>query len=309
MLDVNEWGWTQKPENDAEFEAMMCSLDAYLASKQVLPHQRPFAARGLVGRLLEIVDPFPRSMFGFEGPADFPILKRAVDWFSNTYQGRLNPHFQARSAVIDLRGTPWRVRFPIFYGDASLFLDRNMDNSGGPRSQPSRNLLHHIEGFSSHYADRLSEAELDGIHQAFKTGFEGIDALDAMNDQPLFDQARLDYEHSVNALVSGIAYNKAKWETAQTAEKVIKGILAEAGIAYPTNSDGHKIPLLGKLINDHFGVTLPEDLLNEIDCPPKMRYAEAVATYDQALAAHRALLVVLPMLTKCYFAPNGNLNE
>ena len=300
MLDVNIWGWKARPTTDAEFEAMMSSLDAFLAARGVLPHQRSFAGKNLVARMLQVDVPLAGSIFGIGADETDPTLARVSEWFRVVYQKRFNPHFDARSFAFDLRGTLWRMRIGVIYGMPRIFLDKEWSNTGGQPIEKSLNLIHGIDDFTHAAAMRLTPQELNGIHSAVKRGVPALDALDGFNGHAMFELARLDYAHSVDALISGIAWNKASWEAAQTAEKLMKGLLAMEGQHYPTGQKGHIIPHVGKAFGDYFGIVLPVSLLQTVDCKPDVRYGDIEATREDAFAAHVALLELIPLLDEAY---------
>lgn len=294
MSELDDWEWGIRPESDEEFEAMMASLDAHLARKGLLPHQRPFRAKARFALLLDISVPLAGSILGIGATESCPEIQRVGDWFKAMYGERLNPHFHARSFVMELRGTLWRMRLGMPFGSPTLFMDKDLTNRNS--------VLGCIDGFSQAFADRLKDAELDSLMTEIEIGFPAIEALDGFSGSDLFDLARLDYEHGVDALVSGIAWSKARWDTAQTAEKVLKGMLNVARQPYPKGRDGHIIPSLGELVRDYYEIDIPTELLEAIDCKPAVRYGEEEATRESAMAAHRALLQMLPILFEAFVA-------
>lgn len=302
MLDAKEWGWKGRPSTEAEFEAMMASLDTYLANHDVLPHQRAFAGKGAVIQMLNISVPLAGSIFGIGADDMDPTVGRISKWFDDLYGKRFNRHFDSRSFVFDLRGTLWRMRVGVVFGTVQLFLDKDWDNTGGLPIENSLNLLHGIDDFTPGYAARLSYADFEAIGPAIDLGIPALDALDGFERHAMFEQARLDYAHSVDALVSGIAWGKAWWETAQTAEKIMKGMLDMEGQDFPKGKDGHIIPKVGGAFGKYFGVVLPTDLLQAIDCKSAVRYGDEEATRQSAFAAHLALMELLPLLSKVYFS-------
>lgn len=302
MLDANEWGWKGRPATEADFEAMMASLDTYLAKHEVQPHQRAFAGKSLVARMLNISLPLAGSIFGIGADDMDPTVGRVSKWFNALYEKRFNRHFDSRSFVFDLRGTLWRMRVGVVFGTVELFLDKDWNNTGGVPIDRSLNLLHGIDDFTPAYAARLLHTDFDSMGAAFHLGIPAIEALDGFSKHTLFDLARLDYAHSVDALVSGIAWNKAWWETAQTAEKVMKGMLDMEKQKYPKGQDGHVIPKVGEAFGKYFVVSLPADLLQAIDCKPAVRYGDEEATRQNAFASHVALLRLLPILSKVYYS-------
>jgi len=135
------------------------------------------------------------------------------------------------------------------------------------------------------------------VMQAYDRGYVAMATLDELKGHDLFDQARGDYTHSVEALAAGLVLSKARWDTAQCAEKVFKGLLGRAGQPFPTNAaQGHDIVHLGDLVMKHFGIALPDGALRAIHCSPKVRYGEMNVDPNEAWTSHDALLDVLARL-------------
>lgn len=290
----NDWNWSLRPASDAEFDAMMSSLDEHLAKCGQQPFRRHMRAECLVSERLGVAavvrGPLrmraPRTPFG---PTD--LLLRVGEWYKQNYGERLRPPFRARSFAIDIRGTLWRVRLPIVFGTVTMFVDRHLgeDYRGG-----ARNILHNIESFTQAYANRLRDEEIGRIAEESHTAYFAIEVLNGLSRHVFFEQARMDYEHSVDALMSGSSWSKARWETAQCAEKVLKGLLATAGHEYPSKGGaGHDIPKLGEIVSDKLGLALGQDVLKKIHCDPKVRYGEESVAPSEAFSAHTALLGVM----------------
>lgn len=291
----NEWKWKLCPANEAEFEAMMSSLDEHLARCGHQAFRRPMRAKHLVSVSMGV----SATLFGPAwtrasrrtpfGPTD--LLFRVGEWYEHNYGARLCPPFRARSFVIDIRSTLWRVRLPIVFGTVAVYADRKLDNEnrGG-----ALNILESIEGLTQTYANRLRDDEILRIAEASHIAYLAIETLNGLTQSVLFDQARMDYEHSVDALVSESSWSKARWETAQCAEKVLKGMLDTAGHEYPrTGGAGHDIPKLGKLASSKLGLALERDLLQKLHCEPKVRYGEQSVSPAEVFSAHAALLRML----------------
>ncbi len=302
----DDWSWPAKPTTEAEFNSMMVSLDTHLARSGLLPFQRPLNAQRLVSMRLGLSG----TTFG---PLSAPMrtepfnptdtLMRVAEWLHANYGQRLNPHFESRSIALDLHGTLWRMRLPIVYGTIHWFFDPNLSNDEkalGTNSPATGNVLNLIEHFTPTYASRLSQPDIKGIAYTFTLGFEAIEALESLTGHQLFDLARLDYTHSVDALISGM-WSKAWWETAQTLEKLMKGLLSLERQPFPKGRQGHDISTVGKAFGDFFGVNLPASRLRAIDCKADVRYGDAEATREDAFAAHDALLNLVPLLARTHY--------
>lgn len=293
----NDWHWSPRPASDAAFDAMMSSLDEHLAECGNQPFRRPTRAKHLISVRLGVsavlTGPLwmraPRTPFG---PTD--LLLRVGEWYEQNYGKRLYPPFPARSSVISIRRTLWRVRLPIVFGTVTVFVDRNLDKEhrGG-----ALNVLQSIEGFTQAYANRLHDEEIGRIVEESHMAYLAIEVLNGLSHHVFFEQARMDYEHSVDALMSGFSWSKARWETAQCAEKVLKGLLASAGHEYPSKgATGHDIPRLGVIVSDKLGLVLDLDLLKKIHCEPNVRYGEQSVSPAEALSAHVALLGAMVLI-------------
>lgn len=290
----DDWNWSGYPEGDADFDAMMSSLDEHLAKCGRQPFSRTVQAQHLVslrfGVSAVLSGPLwmraPSTPFG---PTD--LLLRVGEWYEKNYGNRLRPPFRARSFAIDIRGTLWRVRLPIVFGTVTVFGDRNLgvDSRGG-----ALNILQGIEGFTQAFANRLHDKEIGRILEESHTAYLAIELLNGLSRHVFFEQARMDYEHGVDALMSGFSWSKARWETAQCAEKILKGLLAAANHEYPSMGvAGHNIPKLGETVADKLGLALAPDLLKKIHCEPKVRYGERNVLAEEAISAHVALLDVM----------------
>jgi len=282
---------------------MMSHLDQHLASHGYAPPQRSANAARLVsialglsgtpifGGGLERGEPF--------GPRD--LIMRVFEWFKDTYGDRNKVDMSLGYVVFPLRETYWRLRIPLSFGTVSPFADRDLKNSGqqiGTQSKPATlNVLRGLHGATQYYVDRLTDAELARTLEAYYRGYAALAALDELKGNDLFDQARGDYAHSVNALTEPLALNKARWDTAQCAEKVFKGLLDRAGQTFPKDAKrGHDISYLGGLVAAHFGVALAPNALNSVHCPPSVRYGEMNVDANEAWTSHDALLYVLGRL-------------
>jgi hypothetical protein len=315
MDSKDDWTWPNRPTTVAEFDTMMSHLDRHLAIHNLLPAQRSLNAARLVSMALKLSG--TPILVGNEArgepfsPRD--LLARVFDWYDDTYGDRNKIDFSLGYVVLPLRNTYWRLRIPLAYGTVVPFADRNLANLGrqlgklGTKTEPaSHNVLTGLQGVTQAYSDRLTDAEIARVMQAYGRGYIAMATLDELREHDLFDQARGDYAHSVEALAGGQAFSKARWDTAQCAEKVFKGLLGRAGQPFPTSAgQGHDIVHLGGLVTAHFGIALPEGALRAIYCSPKVRYGEINVDLNEAWTSHDALLGILARLRAIALPPGG----
>lgn len=310
MDSKDDWTWPSRPTTASEFDAMMSHLDHHLATHNLLPAQRSLNAARLVSMALKLSG--TPILGGGEGrgepfsPRD--LLARVFDWYDDIYADRNKIDFSIGYVVFPLHNTYWRLRIPLTYGTVVAFVDRNLASQGRQtKTEPaSHNVLTGLQGVTQAYSDRLTDADLARVMQAYGRGYAAMVTLDELKGHDLFDQARGDYAHSVEALANGQALSKARWDTAQCAEKVFKGLLGRAGQTFPTSAgQGHDIVHLGALVTAHFGITLPEGALRAIHCSPKLRYGEMNVDLNEAWTSHDALLDILTRLRLVALPPGG----
>lgn len=310
MSALDFWTWPERPKDSDAFGEMMSSLDQHLAVHGLMPHQRGLNAARLVSMALHLSG---TPIFGGGTDRGEPfsprdLLARVFDWYRDSYGDRNNVDFSLGSVVWPLRGAYWTMRIPGSYGTVQLFLDRDLRNAGrnmGTASQPATyNVLTSIKGLTQTYADQLRVEELRQLADAYGRGYVAMAALDEMRGHDLFDQAKGDYRHSVEALAEGRTLSKARWDNAQCAEKVFKALLGRAGYTFPKSGrNGHDIVHLGELVARDLGVIIPAGMLRTIHCPPSMRYGEMAVDMNEAWTSHVALLDALVTLRRIAASP------
>lgn len=300
------WSWDMRPATVEEFDRMMVSIDRHLAGLSLEPNQRALNAALIISSKLGLSG---TPLFGGDGdrgepfsPAD--ILARIHEWYSETYGDKALIDFSPGSVVLPLHGNLWELKMPRVWGRITVFLDRNLANKGnlkpGGRGAPppSMNVLLSIVGMTPAYASKLTDADLAQINARFQGSFGAISCLEDLAGHGLFEEARGDYRHSVDALLTGREFSKTRWDTAQCAEKVFKGLLARDGHAFPTSGpNGHNIVHLGGLVKEKLGIACAGPDLEAVQCSPKVRYGEVPSTKEDALGAHEALGRILRVLS------------
>ncbi|MGY0660053.1 hypothetical protein ACW18P_14960 [Bordetella bronchiseptica] len=301
-----EWSWDVRPATDEEYDRMMTSLDEHLASLKLGPAQRPLTAVLMVSSTLGLSGTPILGGSDDRGEPFSPqdLLARVHTWYEETYGEKIKVDFSPGSIVISLHGNLWEMKMPKVLGSVQMFISADLSNKGNSiitkKSLPiQHNILCSVQGMTQAYADRLSNDEMRLLVEKFITGSEAVLCLDDLQGHDLFNEARGDYRHSVDALLTGHELSKARWDTAQCAEKILKGLLARNGHAYPTfGAQGHDINYLGGLTKEKLGIELPATELTMIYCSSSVRYGQEKCTIDRALAAHDALVQLLSLLAK-----------
>ncbi|QQP97961.1 hypothetical protein [Lysobacter enzymogenes] len=297
---VGRWTWPSRPTDPAGFEAMMVALDRHLGDQDVPLQERSGQAVSIVCAVFSVPNIIDLRRGPDRGQAysDDDLAPRVLDWYAETYGGRLGDKNPLDVSVVRLNGSLWPISMPVVYGEARIVVRRELSSGqrGGLVYQRPQtiNAVECIIGITPEFAKRLSDQDLDVLFDAFLEGHKASEYLHGLDGHPFFDQARGDYRHAVEELIDQRTLGKVRWDTAQCAEKVLKGLLGKAGHSFPTaGRKGHDIPHLGDLVNKHFGTALPEALLQAIDCPTGVRYGEIPTSLAVAYDAHRSLVKML----------------
>ncbi|WYX07930.1 hypothetical protein WJ978_17960 [Achromobacter xylosoxidans] len=308
------WSWNSRPTTVEEFDSMMTSLDGHLTSLGLLPAQRPLNASLVVSSTLRLSGTFILGGSSNRGEPFSPkdLLARIHDWYEEIYGERTKIDFSPGSIVVSTHGNFWEMKIPRTVGQVQAFISADLSHEGNriaTKDSPLAkfNILCSLQGMTQAYANRLSSDDLRLLNEKFHTGSEAVAFLDGLGGHDLFNEARGDYRHSVDALLTGRELSKARWDTAQCAEKVLKGLLARDGHKYPTSgAQGHDINHLGGLIKQKLGIELPATELTVVHCSTAVRYAKERSTTEQALAAHDALVQLLSLLAQVSVRPPTN---
>jgi len=299
MESEDNWAWPSRPTNQRDYDIMMSSLDSHLAAHGLQPNQRALQAARLVSIALKLSG-LPLIGVGVVrgvpySPTD--LGPRVFDWYRDNYGERNKIDWSPGSVVMSLHGSLWQLRMPMIMGTVDFFISRDLSTGKGNvigRHPPKCNVLHQVDGLTQNYADRLSDNDLVHIGREFENGYVSIECLNMLQGHELFDQARGDYRQSVDTLLDARTLSKARWDNAQCAEKIFKGLLARAGYSFPTNArQGHDIAYLGNLLRQHLGIDLSESSLSVITCPPAVRYGEIHVDPNEAWTSHKELLATL----------------
>lgn len=303
MHNGKQWKAPSSPTNETEYETMMQSLDRHLAEQDLHIHQRP----GHAAILLSSTYGEGRTILMFSSPRleDHPaysaeyLCARAHIWYDERYGEAVKTRPEIGYFLVPLQHHAWKVRIPFFYGGAEIYIDRSLGQEPHGnvicRAPIRINILDCFEGMTSAYSSSLKDEELIFIGQRFDTAYDALSVLDVLDrGQPLFRQARVDYNHSVEALCSvDRSYGKARRDTATCAEKVMKGILIEKiGGGFKLD---HKLVSLAKLLNENCGLQVNLGLAEKLYTAADVSY-EVPVTKQAALDAHANLLTFLAEL-------------
>ncbi|NTW78078.1 MAG: HEPN domain-containing protein [Syntrophaceae bacterium] len=210
------------PMNADEFHEKMRLIDAELSQKGVPVYERPFqafpiAAPDYNGPLMSFgID---SSEYGeYEGPN---LLAKIHNWYKQMYGKRASAARDLGRIPIIIKEQIYLVRIPLVYETAAI------------------NILPFIEGLTPAVARRLSDTELDEIHNKFIEGYSLAHEFEDLyfqleaeerngtkrKNNPFLDSAIQDKDAAADCLDEEIDTNGAVFHSQQLAEKMLKAVL------------------------------------------------------------------------------------
>ncbi|MER1940725.1 hypothetical protein ABS755_08460 [Castellaniella sp. FW104-16D08] len=296
---MSSFSWPKYPETEHEFEALMQAIDKHLADGGLQPPQRPL----MTGRLFWEAFKWGGQVLPPDALADSPgfegnvLMAKANRWYEHVFADKLKMEMAYGHAPFKLGNAIWKVRFGLVFGKVSLFLDRNLENSGenpGRSSVPaSYNVLCAVEGLQQGMVDRLKDSELKEYFDFYVSSLQSLQWRTDLPSTDLLCIARSDYDQSTED-VMGQRYVQARWGALQAIEKTLKGLLAIGGSDFPQKgANAHKLESLGALLSNQHGIAINIAALELASCSTNVRYEMKFSVEEFALLANHAVLEVL----------------
>lgn len=301
----NSFLWPKIPETDAEFEALMQAIDGVLAARGLKPAQRPlnvspllWEAFGWEGNILP-----PRELASRPGFRGQVLLAKAYRWYDQIYADKIKMDSSFAHIPVVLGHDIWRARIILIYGTVRMFVDRDLKNRGNRmgsgQNRSTFNILCAVDGLSQDLSTRLSDAELERYAKLTQAAYRALVWREGLPRNDLLTSARGDYSSSTEDVLARRPA-QARWASQQAVEKTLKGLLAIAGLAFPTGGPkGHDLLHLAELLERGASIAIDSSDLTAATCSPRVRYGEEPSTEIQALNANHSVLWVLQQLAEC----------
>jgi hypothetical protein len=295
------------PTSEAEFVALMETIDARLQAEGVAITNRELLG---VGRICELLALELRITYPARAPRDGvyegdDLAMRASHWFRARYGDRLLVDASPGRVAVLLRGDVWVFRLPRIRGggrvrffasrtEASTLPDKpEVVRAGDPRRErrppAGYNVLDALAGLSDGLRRDLTDDELRALHFAFMTGIGAYEAMWDVRDARFVPEALADHEQAVAHLAAGARAHggQARWAALQATEKMYKAYLQAMGAPIPLVHDIAKLSVAARKTG------LPEadpHFVAAVQCSPGVRYGGLPVRIDEAVAAHHAAL-------------------
>lgn len=294
---------TDIPNNELEFNKLMEEIDETLKKRGVLIFQRQiYAIREVCVRLgisLSVAPLSPAITGKFYGDS---LSSHIIDWYDKKYGDRLKVDLGLGNGAIILKGDVWKTTFPRFYGGFKFIFDPNIDEyKDFPETSKGQNYLifnplRCIDGLTSNLAITLEKQEIKNFSQFFILGINAKKLLEEIKSKPLIPEAKTDMESSVSYIFSQPPhYGQSKWASLQFVEKLLKCYLDLKRIEFRKT---HDLLRLATLAEQHGLPPLPRLFIQNVQCPPGVRYGEPKVTLKEAVEAHHSALKICSYIAR-----------
>jgi len=284
------------PSNEEEFEALMRHIDAQLKADEVPVPARPLRGASEVAKLLQRglpLGPLPkhRKPVTYTG---IDLAIRIFRWFDDQYGKRLAVDWRQGQSVVLLRGDPWELRVPRFYGRFRFFASttEQSDPSGPhiaqPGSPPPRfNVLDSVTHLPDGLRRSLSEAECKEVLLRFREAMEHFRLIEsAARESALAAKGATDLESATRHLVtSPPELGLSRWASLQASEKYLKAMVASSGASF---SRVHRLDELAREAVQVGMRPIPKTWTDIVQCSASVRYGENSASLPEVVSALQA---------------------
>jgi hypothetical protein len=281
---------------EEQFQELMEDIDRELRRDNIRIPGRPLHAISKVGNRFGLclrIAPLPErpTIEGCYTGDDLSI--RIFQWFDARYGERLHLEFPTGSMALWVREDLYKVRFPKTWGVHTFATAPHLMGTRRVLFKdevPYINLLEFIEGMTPALASSLTEQEQVEIGSQFVMGFEAQHAVREREHLPLLKEAIGNLDSSVSLLfASPPQHGQSKWESLQATGKLLKAFIDQQGQGFPKS---HDLRALADRAEEIGLPAIPDDVLQQIQCPAGVRYGQPAVDRREAVDAHHAALDV-----------------
>jgi HEPN domain-containing protein len=285
------------PTNAKEFNELMVEIDERLRSRQIPVPLRVIESFREISKelglqlIIALVQPPLVNDY-----SEASLSGHIVQWFQDRYGETLKLDMSPASAVILVKGDPYRLTIPVVYGRGRFVMDRTFSKRkhitvGTSTSKPDPieiNVYELIKGITPTLINSLNESEIKQIMTFVAESYDCIYKLDESRSLPYKAEAKTDLKIAVDIILTEkMNYGMSKWASLQFVEKLIKGILKMNKVDYPKT---HKLQMLNTLLSENKLPNVPIEVLSKIECTPSVRYEKNSVSRSEAIIAHHSSL-------------------
>lgn len=273
-------------KTDEDFNRVMEEIDQEMQAEGI-----PLTARDMKGWLRF------SSTYGLNLMGRDPLSIKIYTWFIQRYEERLKLDSTLGSMGVILRGSLYRMYFPVAYGHSKVVAQREITKERPPivigtqDNPPILNVLDFVDGLTQDYANSLTDEELEGLFNQFVFGLTVfMEISGALIKDAMGAQARNDLNASSNHLFSNPPnYGLSKWSSQQAAEKFIRAFILSRGGVPPSHHHLKELAQAAELLGLP---SMPDQWFEDIQCSAEVSSGDIPITALEAIEAQYVALQI-----------------
>lgn len=280
-----------KELNNKKFNDIMEEIDKEISEISVQISGREIKATMIFSKKfnIKIIDN-PRIKDSLEKYTVYNLSEHISKWYQSKYGTKLDIKNNIADIILIIKGIPYQVGLPSFYGAIRITFDSNMtkfENTIG-RSPVIFNLAPYIDGLTPKMAESLSEAEIKKLLITYVSVYKAV--LKYLQSKiKYYEEALSDFKSAVFKISNNESHAQAKWDLLQFIEKLLKGLLDNK---QKKVEHIHKLDKLSEEVNLAYGIMINSNDISSISCKPGVRYGEIDVSEKDLLDAYNATLKI-----------------
>lgn len=212
---------------------------------------------------------------------------RIKEWYEQKYENTLNGFLNMGQVGLLISGDVFKLKIPIIFcamigeeDGKKTELDRIPDHQ-----LFSFNIFKLIENITPKLIEDMTDEEKTKAYAIFNHSVELYNLMRKEHlKSTLIDSAKSDFEKAIDYLMGeNRSTGLSKWSSLQATEKVLKSVISFKDMSFPKSHN------LSQLLSQLYSVGLvkiDENLINQVQCSPSIRYGDNKYTLADAILSH-----------------------
>lgn len=281
---------------DKDFNERLLKLDKELIAENMPIPNRAMHAIGRYAKRYKceiIIGTPPPHLRSLDKYDKFNIAASINNWFKNKYGDRLSFDFSMGSVGLLIAGDIFKLKIPLTF--CALIGEKNGKQIKFDRIPDhqlfSFNIFNFIENITAGIVNDMPIEEKNKAYAIFNHAVELYNLFDRdYLKSELIKSAKADFEKSIDYLMgNNKSTGLSKWSSLQATEKVLKSALDYKKIKFKKTHN------LIELFEQLYSVGFPksgDDLINQIQCSPSIRYGDDKHTLEDTIKSHHISIFV-----------------
>lgn len=289
-------------KTESEFQNLISKIDQLLIKENYSIQARPFAAAKKIAETLnspvQITSKtnFKENIFSSES-----LGAHIIDWYQKTYGKKLAIDLSLAHIVVIIKNEPYKLSLPlvpnihnvnIFFDYSFVKYPKNLNKH--QIKGDTFNVANQIENITPMQAQSLNITDINTLLDTFEVYHK---LFYDFKFHPIYSKLEFkneilqDLRKSTNSITSiEPNFGYSKWESLQFTEKLIKSFISYKGDKFPKSHN------LIKDLNPKINNLIPNQILEQIECSPSIRYNSREVSLNDAILAHNQSLKVFKLI-------------